>query len=160
MDGQQIDDMLHAHMGLVKKVARQYFTLKADDEDLLQCGRIGLWEAARTWTRKAPFERYAVACIKHNMLDYLRSTKKYGPTLEPPSQEPDPDEEAEERQLEQISIMERIQKLPPNSRERFILTALSHGVSKSAIAVALNVDRHTVTRIAKRAWEKIKEEPD
>ena len=160
MDGQQIDEMLHEHMGLVEKVARHHFTLRADDEDLLQCGRIGLWEAAKTWTGKSPFERYAVACIKHNKLAYLRSTKKNGPTMEPPEQEPDPDEEAEEKQLGQIDLSAKIERLPPNSREKFILTALSNGVSKSAIAIALNLDRHTVTRIAKRAWEKIKEEPD
>lgn len=157
MDREKIEEMIEENIGLVEQVARKHFPDRIDDQDLMQTGLIGLWEAAETWKGKSTFESFARVCIKHNMLDYVRAVRRYGPTIDPAEQEPEPDESAEHVMMERVEISQRIKAAwPPNSRERLILTAIHNGATKQAIAACLGMDTYQVTRIAKRAWDKVK----
>ena len=157
MDRDAVEALIQSHMDLVKQVASLCFSSYQEDQDLLQCGLIGLWEAAETWAGKGKFPAYARVCIKHNMLDYVRAVRHYGPTIDPEEQEPEPDESAEHVMMERVEISQRIKAAwPPNSRERLILTAIHNGATKQAIAACLGMDTYQVTRIAKRAWDKVK----
>jgi DNA-directed RNA polymerase specialized sigma24 family protein len=40
-----------------------------NDDDALQCGLIGLWEACRAWDGKRSFAPMARRCITHNIID-------------------------------------------------------------------------------------------
>ena len=47
-----------------------------NDDDALQCGLIGLWEACRAWDGKRSFAPMARRCITHNIIDCLRAQKQ------------------------------------------------------------------------------------
>ena len=76
MDRKTVEALINKHVGLVEWVASRHFSTYKEDQDLFQCGLIGLWEAAETWTGKGKFPAYARVCINHNMLDYIRSKRR------------------------------------------------------------------------------------
>jgi len=155
---EEIERIVSEHQGLVLRTARRYFSRRASDQDLLQCGLIGLWEAAGTWRKTGRFESYARACIYHNMLNYLRAERQ-API--PAEELPEDAVEEETETLDRIVLLDRINAAwPENSRERYVLIALINGVSKTAVAAALGVQLPTVRKIMLRAFEKIKEEPE
>lgn len=155
MDRDTVEALIQMHMGLVKQVASRCFSAYQEDQDLLQCGLIGLWEAAETWTGKGKFPAYARVCINHNMLDYIRSKRRERPTVELTEQDGG-DLHLEDAGLGEPDMVEKIKAAwPPNSRERLILLALHTGVSKQAIAAAQGLNTYQVTRIAKRAVKKL-----
>ncbi|MPM18376.1 RNA polymerase sigma-E factor [bioreactor metagenome] len=152
---EEIDFIIREHQGLVLRTARRYFPRRARDQDLLQCGLIGLWEAARGWRKTGRFESYARTCVYHNMLSYLRAEKRAPIPVE---ELPEEAREEESESVDRIALLERISAAwPENSRERYVLIALSAGVTKTSIACALGVGLPTVRKIAQRAFEKIKD---
>jgi len=68
---------------MVKKIARTFFIMGADSEDIVQEGMIGLFNAIVSYdTRKdASFETYANLCITRQILNALKtaSRKKHAP---------------------------------------------------------------------------------
>jgi len=68
---------------MVKKIARTFFIMGADSEDIVQEGMIGLFNAIRNYDAKkdASFETYANLCISHQILNALKiaSRKKHAP---------------------------------------------------------------------------------
>ena len=72
--------LLEKYRPLVRTVARSVSREAARDEDALQCGFIGLWEAAERWDGRRPFAPLARRCIRCNIMDYLRGRP-------PPSEE-------------------------------------------------------------------------
>ena len=58
---------------LVRSVAYSVSNEAAKDEDALQNGLIGLWEATKKWDGNRPFEPLARRCIRCNIIDYIRS---------------------------------------------------------------------------------------
>jgi RNA polymerase sigma factor (sigma-70 family) len=156
MDGEgKIEKLIVRYRHTVQHIARRYFPDKANDEDLLQCGLIGLWEAARDWNQKGDFQAFANRCVYNNMCDYLRAEGNV-----PPPVEPREDDEVEEQDaFDHIHLMERIKsRWGENSRERYILTALASGISIMAVAASLGISVQTVRTIAERAWEGIQKE--
>jgi len=140
---------------LVPLTARRFFPRLARDEDLLQCGLIGLWEASRSWSGRGEFSSYACHCILNNMRDYLRAESK---ALPPPvrQEREQADWYVEDKLIDELDMISRIHAAwPENSRERYVLLALSAGVSRQSVAAALGVQLHTVRRIAARAMERL-----
>lgn len=152
----EIDFLIEQHQSLVPRVAARSFPSLSRDPDLLQCGLIGLWRAAQTWDGERPFPPYARRCILNAMRNYTRDKNRITihelPAAAPPLSRGDLEECAAAR----LDLGDRIRRAwPPNSRERYILTALAAGASKRAVAAALGVDTYTVTRTARRAAEKL-----
>lgn len=68
------------HKGLVGMTFNKYFTkVKKHEEDLMQCGYLGLWKACQTFdeSKGFAFSTYAVKCIRNEMAIWLRSELKY-----------------------------------------------------------------------------------
>lgn len=150
-----IDGIVERNAHLVKRVAWSVSASAAHDEDALQHGLIGLWEAAKRWDGKRPFEPLARRCIRNNIIDYLR--KKRVEEEELPDDLAAPEEPWDEESTQELR--ERICSLfPRRSRERKVLLSLITGKDKSDIALRLGVSRSTVQRTAKAAWEKLEEQ--
>ncbi len=153
----EIDSIVEQYHRLVPLVAARSFPALSHDQDLRQCGLIGLWRAAQTWDGRRPFPPYARRCILNAMRNYVRdrgrvSAKEVSMTALPPPSPADQEELAAAR----LDLRDRIRAVwPPGSRERYILTALAAGVPKPAVASALGIDTYAVTRIARRAYEKL-----
>jgi RNA polymerase sporulation-specific sigma factor len=75
--------LLRRFKGHVAKLARPYFIMGGDREDLVQEGMIGLYKAMREFKagNAASFATFATVCIKNQMLDAIKnaSRKKHGP---------------------------------------------------------------------------------
>ena len=67
----------------VNKIARPYFILGGDGEDLAQEGMIGLYKAIKSYNPNSPasFAAFANICIKNQILDAIRnaSSKRHAP---------------------------------------------------------------------------------
>jgi len=154
---EEVERLIVRYKGLVRKTARKNFPDRVKDQDLLQCGLIGLWEAAETWdAKKSTFTTYATYCVKHNILDYLRSESKVPIPIQNMQEEVIDDEMVT---LSRLDLLEKIKAAwLENSRERYILIALSSGVSMQAAAIALGVPLQTAKELAEKAWERIEQE--
>lgn len=150
-----VDNLLERRAHLVKKVAWSVSSAAARDEDVLQSGMIGLWEAAKRWDGSRPFEPLARRCIRNNIIDHLRRKKEDAEEL--PDDLAAPEEMADDETVQELKA--RICRLfPRRSRERKILLSLLAGKKKDAIAARLGVSRSTVQRTARRAWERMAEQ--
>lgn len=143
--------LLEKYRPLVRAVAWSISPEAARDEDALQSGLIGLWEAARRWDGRRPFEPLARRCIRCNILDCLRSRPPTSEELTENLPAPEPPESEENRAFRLLIF--RI--FPRRSLERRVALLLLDGKTKAEIARRLHVSRSTVYRSARRAWRRI-----
>lgn len=141
-----VDKLIEEYRGVITSVARKNFPSLCHDEDLLQCGMIGLWRAAEAWDGERPFLPFACACVANAMRDYIRKLNRH-PPIEPLEAWDAPTEP--DRSAEFFSIF------PESSRERRIMSLLSAGESKAAIARRLGLSAKTVTRLCKKIRTEI-----
>lgn len=150
-----VDSIMEKYQHLVKRTAWSVSSAAAHDEDALQHGLIGLWEAAKKWDGKRAFEPLARRCIRNNIIDYLRSKRESCDELPDDIAAPEADWDEETVQ----ELKDRVCRLfPRRSRERKVLLSLIAGKDKDHIAARLGVSRSTVHRTAKAAWAKLDEE--
>lgn len=155
MDRDTVTALIEKHSGMVEAVARRRFPTRSQDPDLLQCGMIGLWNAAERWDGARPFPPFAMTCIRNAMYNHLRTLK--------PAEGPIPDDlpspGTEDERLDRLDLLARIDAAwPPNSRERLILVALASGVSKAALAASLGTDTYHIQKTALRAYDGLQKE--
>ena len=172
--------LIEHNLRLVAHVIKKYQHLEDDTEDLLSIGTIGLIKAVSTFNpdKKARLATYACRCIENELLMYLRSKRKIAREVslyEPigtdkegnqihlldivEHNEPDVVE-----QMEYDRNVKTLYKILPrvlNRREQIIIN-LRYGlktdcpVTQKEIAKNLNISRSYVSRIEKRALEKLK----
>ncbi|NLY54821.1 MAG: RNA polymerase sporulation sigma factor SigK [Firmicutes bacterium] len=180
---QKQDDMarkklIEHNLRLVAHIAKKYETAGEDPEDLISVGSIGLMKAVKTYNRDrgTKLATYAARCIDNEILMYLRATRRL--RLETSLEEPigvdkegneitlmdtlpaDDDDVLQkvERILEQKKLAELLNVL--TKRERLVLKlryGLIDGVraTQREIAKELDISRSYVSRIEKRAIEKL-----
>jgi RNA polymerase sporulation-specific sigma factor len=73
-DTKAIDELLTTHKHLVVSVARKYYLLGGDREDLIQEGMIGLFKAITTFDieKSDNFSSYAVTLIEREIISAIR----------------------------------------------------------------------------------------
>ena len=156
MTGKELDDMIQKYRYLIAPCAKSVRSDADQDDDAMQCGMIGLWEACKQWDGVHKFIPFASKCIRCNIIDYYRRCKREDEPLceNTPCEEPAPsDSEDKER------IMNAAKKvLRKRSREMAVLKALMAGKSKHVLARRLRVSKRTVHRISVRAWALVKQE--
>lgn len=148
--GQDVDALVESNLDLVREIARRHFGARAGDDDLIQMGNIGLWEAAQRWDGSGSFRAYARICIYHNMIDYTRRPAR------PAGEWPMTDEDGEEYiYYDDLAVMELCDDIgrawPQGSAEHKVLVMLAVGYDKAAVAGRMGMTVRQVTRTAKRA---------
>jgi RNA polymerase sporulation-specific sigma factor len=75
--------LIRHNMRLVAHVAKKYYALPADRDDLISIGTIGLLKAVNTFdsARQARFSTYASRCIENEIRMQFRRERKNGPTV-------------------------------------------------------------------------------
>ena len=77
------NEILERYKGLVVKIARSYFILGGEMEDIVQEGMIGLFKAIKGYDKKknASFKTFATMCIKHQIQSAIKvaNAKKNSP---------------------------------------------------------------------------------
>lgn len=74
-DKQAMETLLLRYAGTVRSIARGYFLVGGDTEDLIQEGMIGLYQAISDYTdRTARFKTFARVCITRRILDAVKAS--------------------------------------------------------------------------------------
>ncbi len=174
--------LIERNMRLVAHVAKKYQNTDYDMEDLLSVGTIGLIKAVNSFhiDRGSRLATYAAKCIENEILMLLRASKKY--TKEVSLYEPigvDKDGEAvslvdviemdNKEVLEELILDQDIQELYEayesclKEQEKEVI-GMRYGLfgkqprTQREIAAALGISRSYVSRIEKKAVEKLRRE--
>ncbi len=174
-------EMLIEHnLRLVAHIAKKYQNVDEEMEDMISIGTIGLIKAIDSFDAgKGKLSTYASRCIDNELLMFLRAKKKTSREVslyEPIGTDKEGNEInlldiIEQDQIDVIDRMEAEDKLKRlsglihdklNDREREIIT-LRYGltseyeVTQREIGRKLGISRSYVSRIEKRALEKLRE---
>lgn len=78
-DSDATDALLRLYKDKVKKVARGYFLIGGDLDDLAQEGMLGLFKAIGTFdkSRSEDFEAYAMMCVNREIINFVRKNNTY-----------------------------------------------------------------------------------
>ena len=172
--------LVERNMRLVAHISKKYQNSEEEMEDLISIGTIGLIKAISTFQEDhgSKLATYAARCIENELLMYFRSKKKCSKEVslyEPIGTDKEGNQiqlmdivEVDEKdvveQLELKRQIVRLYQLIPDvldEREKEILK-LRYGlrnekpVTQRAIAEKLHISRSYVSRIEKKALEKLK----
>lgn len=162
------NSVLLQHLGLVRIIARPYFLIGADKEDLYQIGTIGLMNAVRKYDENcnASFKTFASRCIKNTILDELRKTKNLSDKIKmssmpvydlPPSDEDaETDPETNYIQKEDAEILLSAISDVLNPVENNVLKLYLNEMSYSEISAKLGMEKKKVDNTIYAAKKKIK----
>lgn len=173
--------LIERNMRLVAHIAKKYQNAEEDMEELISIGTIGLVKAVNTFqnNRGSRLGTYAARCIENELLMYFRSRKKL--SREVSLYEPIGTDK-EGNQIRLLDIVEstepelpdtvefrknfiRLYQLFPkvlSRREQYILCHRyglynSMPLTQREIAATLGISRSYVSRIEKRAIEKMRQ---
>ena len=172
--------LIERNLRLAAHIVKKYQSMEEDTEDLLSIGTIGLIKAVVTFNpdKSVRLGTYAARCIENEILMYLRTKKKSSREVslyEPigtdkegnqihlldivESDEPDVVEtiETDRRTREVLALVPKLL----SGRERYIIENryglyACKPMTQCEIAAALGISRSYVSRIEKRALEKLR----
>lgn len=151
------EDMVEAlilrYRPMVYAAARRLAPWLKQDEDLLQCGLIGLWKAAERWDGERPFPPLARRCIENEMVSYLRQRGRQLPTAPLRREEESLLYEEDWSALELQDAVERV--TAPHSRERALLLAVADGYSVAEAARRVGLTRQSARRKLRRGGRRL-----
>ena len=82
-DADAMDYLMRKYIGMVKQEARKMYLIGSDEEDLIQEGMIGLFQAIRSYEREhdASFASFARLCVRRQMYSAVTASnrKKHQP---------------------------------------------------------------------------------
>ena len=82
-DSSAREKLIRHNLRLVAHIAKKYYALPSEQDDLISIGTIGLMKAVDTFdsTRRARFSTYASRCIENELRMHFRRERKTAPTL-------------------------------------------------------------------------------
>ena len=172
--------LIERNLRLVAHIMKKYYSQSADQEDLISIGTIGLIKAVNTFKadKNIRLATYASKCIQNELLMYFRQKRKSAGELSlSDTLESDGDGNAlalqdiiccEDSGLSAVEEQDRYHAmhralagcLSPREREIIRLRygiGLASPLPQREIAARLGISRSYVSRIEKRALEKLRE---
>ena len=171
--------LVERNLCLVAHIMKKYYTQTSDQEDLISIGTIGLIKGISTFdgSKGARLATYAARCVENEILMHFRAQKKTSQDVSLSDYiETGTDGAAlslmdvvaeEEDLLETVSARERITQVRKaveeqlDDREQQVIT-LRYGLNgctpqrQREVAKLLDISRSYVSRIEKRALQKLK----
>ena len=172
--------LVERNLRLVAHIMKKYYTQTSDQEDLISIGTIGLIKAISSFdaSKGARLATYAARCVENEILMHFRAQRKSSQDVSLSDYiETGTDGAAlslmdvvaeDEDLLESISARERIKEVRQavnahlDQRERQVIS-LRYGLEGNApqrqreVAKQLGISRSYVSRIEKRALEKLQQ---
>lgn len=178
-DPEARDVLIERNLRLVAHIIKKYYTQSADQEDLISIGTIGLIKGISSFdlSKGARLATYAARCIENEILMYFRSQKKLqGEVSLSDSIDTDQDGDAlelmdvvgvEDTMLEDLHDRDNARRLrglvqeclTPREAE---IVRLRYGLdgtvplTQREVAASFGISRSYVSRIEKRALEKLR----
>ncbi|MGN0804333.1 MAG: sigma-70 family RNA polymerase sigma factor [Candidatus Coproplasma sp.] len=142
-DNTACEELLMRYKNTVLSVARRFFLVGGDTEDLVQEGMCGLYSAMISFKGESGFAPYAYACIRNRILD---AVKRYGakdyPPLELNADYNDGEEGADNSVNPEDALLY-------NEEKREFFTAMKKALSKLEYdAVRMYIDGATMAEIS------------
>lgn len=76
-DESAVEELLTRYKSIATALARRYFLVGGDAEDLAQEGMIALYRAIKTYEPgQGAFASYAASCVKNRLLDVIKSANR------------------------------------------------------------------------------------
>lgn len=156
--------LIEENINLVYFLIGKYYPNFTSDEDIVQCGMVGLCRAAQSWDEsRSLFSTYASKCILYEIYAEFRRRKRHKNvlSLDYPVQgldgEPDSfgDLIAGELDVDYVDVQPFVDKLNETEQEIFDLTY--SGLTPSEIARKLGVSQTTIREHIRRLrilWRK------
>ena len=172
--------LISHNLRLVAHIVKKYYASRADQDDLISIGTIGLIKAVNSYQseKKIKLTTYAARCIENEILMYFRSLRRQGSEVSL-SDPIDSDKEGnplslldilscEDHVLEDLELndqqrlLRRFMEESLSSRERRVLE-LRYGLlggepmPQREVADACGISRSYISRIEKKALGKLAE---
>lgn len=172
--------LIERNLRLVAHIVKKYYTAASDQEDLISIGTIGLIKGISSFdpSKGARLATYAARCIENEILMYFRAQKRQQSEVSL-SDSIDTDKEGNTLQLmdivgvddtmledlhdrESALVLHRLVRERLTSRESEIIR-LRYGLggtiplTQREVAAAFGISRSYVSRIEKKALEKLRE---
>ena len=173
--------LIHRNMRLVAHIVKKYQGTDYEIEDLLSVGAIGLIKAVDTFNpdKGSRLGTYAAKCVENEILMLFRAGKKYSKEVsiyEPIGTDKDGEtvslmdvlEQEGKEALEQVILNQDVRNLYEsieknlNDTEKTVIRMRyglfdSNEYTQREVAKVLGISRSYVSRIEKKAMEKLKE---
>jgi len=171
--------LIERNLRLVVHIMKKYYSTSVDQEDLISIGTIGLIKGVNSYkeNKKTRLSTYCARCIENEVLMHFRSQKKLAGevfmgdpletdregnslTFEDITSENDDLLEQIELKSKSRKIYHYLEELEP--REKMIIS-LRYGLfdtkphTQNEVAAKLSISRSYVSRIEKRALEKLRD---
>lgn len=179
-DASARSELIEHNLRLVAHVVKKYYSPNTDSEELISIGTIGLIKAVNSFnnSKSTRFATYAAKCIENEVLMYFRSAKKSARDVyldEPVDTDKDGNSMSlmdiiaeDDDMVDRIEVMIRSKQLYGfideclDEREKEIIRHRYglYGIkplTQREVADKLNISRSYVSRIEKKALEKLKE---
>lgn len=172
-------ELIEHNLRLVAHIAKKYYSPNVDSEELISIGTVGLIKAVNSFSnsKSTRFATYAAKCIDNEILMYFRSAKKSARDVyldEPVDTDKDGNTMSlidiisdDENLPDRVDIMIKSRQLYGfideclDEREKEIIT-YRYGLggikelTQREVADKLNISRSYVSRIEKKALEKLR----
>lgn len=182
-DNEARNALVEHNLRLVAHIVKKYYTQSADQDDLISIGTIGLIKAVSTFRsdKNIKLATYASRCIENEILMYFRSRRKLQGEVSL-SDTLDNDQEGgnlslmdvirvDDTMLEDLDVKESCKKVrsavarcltPRESRIITLRYGLNGGrpLTQREIAAQCAISRSYVSRIEKKALEKLRKDLD
>lgn len=179
-DASARSELIEHNLRLVAHVVKKYYSPNVDSEELISIGTIGLIKAVNSFNnfKSIRFATYAAKCIENEVLMFFRSAKKSARDVyldEPVDTDKDGNSMSlmdiiaeDDNMVDRIEVMIRSKQLygfieecldereKEIIRHRYGLYGLKP-LTQREVADKLNISRSYVSRIEKKALEKLKE---
>ena len=168
-DADATDVLLARHKDTVRDIARKFFMLGGDQDDIIQEGMIGLFKAVRTFDPQggASFKTYMGTCVRNQILNAIAAAtaKKHVPLNSSESLDAlagatdhlasDPEEQAIFAEAMRLILSDESKLL--SSMEKQVARMLADGKGYREIAAALDRSPKSVDNTIQRIRRKLKE---
>ncbi len=179
-DASARSELIEHNLRLVAHVVKKYYSPNVDSEELISIGTIGLIKAVNSFnnSKSTRFATYAAKCIENEVLMFFRSAKKSARDVyldEPVDTDKDGNSMSlmdiiaeDDNMVDRIEVMIHSKQLygfieesldereKEIIRHRYGLYGLKP-LTQREVADKLNISRSYVSRIEKKALEKLKD---
>lgn len=152
--GLNCEALIESNVQLVHRIACRRFPDRLPNDDLLQVGLIGLWEAAANWNGRGNFKAYASTCIYHNMVDYIRESTGRHETINSAAMIRDEEARPIDEEIDEGISRELAAVLGEQSEEYKILVTIASGCKITAAAALNGLDVCEFIAAAKKAYRR------